>query len=206
MAHREPKSGSIKRGHILITKLRRGQASDGYSIEMPEEKTDDIIIKEPSDVSVESVANENSGNCSFSTRRRLNSESVPGGTGTAYFPSRLPQTHPQQQQRPTTQSEFIKEGNGGDGEAEGTWNVLDELLTSIQHLISKQEEVEAQNNLVAEWRLVAQVVDRILFWLFFIFTFSSSAMILLVLPIYKRSWYGSPLRVINDTDIIEPRM
>jgi hypothetical protein len=54
----------------------------------------------------------------------------------------------------------------------------------------KQEEVEVQNILVAEWRLVAQVVDRILFWIFFLITFVSSAVFLIVLPLYKRSWHG----------------
>lgn len=193
VAHREPKSGSLKRGHIFITQVRRsegGEAGEGYAIEMPEDKD----IKEiPADSS-------NSGNCSnnATATKRVDDTSLP------YIPGKIPEAHPRHRHPGSLGGTVVKEGDGmtenRNGAGCGTWNGLfEELLSSIRTLINKQEEVEAQNNLVAEWRLVAQVVDRILFWCFFSFTFCSSALILVVLPIYKRS-YGSPL--VNDTDVM----
>ena len=41
------------------------------------------------------------------------------------------------------------------------------------------------NNLQNEWKLVALIVDRVLFWLFSILTIVSSVILLLVLPILK---------------------
>ena len=82
-------------------------------------------------------------------------------------------------------------GNGGGGsDGVGGGDIQEELLRSIRQLIGKQEEIEAQNLMVAEWRLVAQAIDRILFWIFTTVTLVSSAVFLLILPIYKRSWHG----------------
>jgi len=185
VAQREPKSGSLKRGHIFITQLRRGE---GYCVDVPGEKLDDIA-KETSDASSESITNEVSVNKSNSTRRPRSSPHCESSS--SYF---------NRQQRLSTRSSGLNK----DSDRGENGNVFEELLTAIRQLVSKQEEIELQNNLVAEWRLVAQVVDRILFWIFFTFTMSSSTMILLILPIYKRSWYGSPLLIINDTDLVEP--
>lgn len=68
--------------------------------------------------------------------------------------------------------------------------IQQELLNALRHLIQKQEESERQQTLVSEWRLAAQVVDRILFWIFFFMTTISSGIFLLVLPLYKRTWNG----------------
>lgn len=67
-----------------------------------------------------------------------------------------------------------------------------DLVSAVRYLMSIQAQVESQNVLVAEWRLVAQAVDRILFWIFAFMTIVSSTILLLILPLYKRSTYYGP--------------
>lgn len=65
--------------------------------------------------------------------------------------------------------------------------MCEDLVNAVRYLMNIQEQVESQNLLVAEWRLVAQSVDRILFWIFAVMTIVSSTVLLLILPLYKRS-------------------
>lgn len=71
-------------------------------------------------------------------------------------------------------------------------SMCEDLVNAVRYLMSIQEQVEHQNVLVAEWRLVAQAVDRILFWIFACMTIVSSTVLLLILPLYKRSTYYGP--------------
>ena len=60
---------------------------------------------------------------------------------------------------------------------------IKKLRTEVKTLLSKDSE---ESNLVSnEWKLVALIVDRLLFWLFFIVTLSSSTFLLLILPVLK---------------------
>lgn len=60
---------------------------------------------------------------------------------------------------------------------------IKKLRTEVKTLLSKDSE---ECNLVSnEWKLVALIVDRLLFWLFFIVTFSSSTFLLFILPVLK---------------------
>lgn len=81
---------------------------------------------------------------------------------------------------------------GGATSAPSGDSMCEDLVNAVRYLMSIQEQVESQNVLVAEWRLVAQAVDRILFWIFAIMTIVSSTILLLILPLYKRSTYYGP--------------
>jgi len=105
----------------------------------------------------------------------------------AYNFRHAPTTTPWFQSNENSKRRNNSEGNNGEG-ADQT--VYEELLKSIKLLVGKQEDIEAQNVMVAEWRLVAQVVDKVLFWVFTTVTIVSSLLFLIVLPMYKRSWYG----------------
>lgn len=81
---------------------------------------------------------------------------------------------------------------GGAASASSGDSMCEDLVNAVRYLMSIQEQVESQNVLVAEWRLVAQAVDRILFWIFATMTIVSSTILLLILPLYKRSTYYGP--------------
>jgi hypothetical protein len=198
MAQREPKSGSLKRSHAILT---TGEQS--YSVEVPNEILEDMGIKDATHGTSEPNAIENTGNYSNS-RRRLNSSvavpTAPPTSSQSISTSSRPQDDNNgqvgaRQRAPASLQNVLLPNNRDDEQLKEQINeyivdkgVVRELLSSIKLLIKKQEDIEAQNNLVAEWRLVAQVVDRILFWVFFTFTFTSSAIILVILPIYKRGF------------------
>lgn len=55
----------------------------------------------------------------------------------------------------------------------------------LKEFIKKDDLSCHNNNLQNEWKLVALIVDRVLFWLFSILTIVSSVILLLVLPILK---------------------
>jgi len=195
MAQREPKSGSLKRNHVVITAHRSGNGEETYSLEVAKETLENMGIKDVVDGSSESNTNENTGNYSNNTRRT----NCSAGTSSQSMASSHSQQRPadgqlvMMRQRQASQQNAIslannlEESRGKDTEQT---EVMTELLSSIKLLIQKQEDIEAQNNLVAEWRLVAQEVDRILFWIFFIFTVTSSTIILLILPVYQRGGFA----------------
>ncbi|XP_052283564.1 neuronal acetylcholine receptor subunit alpha-10-like [Dreissena polymorpha] len=58
----------------------------------------------------------------------------------------------------------------------------EEILTSLKRILEKHEKEDRDYEVVQEWRRVAQCVDRILFFIFFIATFSSTIGILVIAP------------------------
>ena len=60
-----------------------------------------------------------------------------------------------------------------------------DILDALKRLVSKQEKEEHDDELMHEWRELAQIVDRVLFWLFFVGTFGSTVLILVVAPAYR---------------------
>ena len=73
--------------------------------------------------------------------------------------------------------------NGGPAEEAGR---------ALRHLISRQEADDSCGRALDEWRQVAIVADRLLFWFFLVITTLSSLLFLVVLPVYKRSQYQRP--------------
>lgn len=61
----------------------------------------------------------------------------------------------------------------------------DKISRHLKILVSKQEGEDDHQEIVNEWRLVAHVMDRFLFWLFLIGSFLSSIVILVFKPMMK---------------------
>ena len=64
---------------------------------------------------------------------------------------------------------------------------LDSYTHPFQMLIKRQEVDDFGAKLAHEWKQVAQVIDRFLFWVFLILTVLITTILLLVIPIYHRS-------------------
>lgn len=58
----------------------------------------------------------------------------------------------------------------------------EEILNSLKRILEKHEKEDRDYEVVQEWRRVAQCVDRILFFIFLIATFSSTLAILVIAP------------------------
>uniref|UniRef100_A0A1I8G662 Neur_chan_LBD domain-containing protein n=1 Tax=Macrostomum lignano TaxID=282301 RepID=A0A1I8G662_9PLAT len=56
----------------------------------------------------------------------------------------------------------------------------------IRRLMRQQLDDEAAQLLISDWRTVAYVMDRLLFWLFLTAAFTSTLIILVVMPLFKK--------------------
>lgn len=61
----------------------------------------------------------------------------------------------------------------------------EEILNSLKRILEKHEKEDRDYEVVQEWRRVAQCVDRILFFIFLIATFSSTIGILVIAPAFQ---------------------
>lgn len=61
----------------------------------------------------------------------------------------------------------------------------DKITNSLKLLVEKQDLEERHQDIVNEWRFVALVMDRFLFWLFLLAAVMSSIIILVVMPMNK---------------------
>ena len=61
----------------------------------------------------------------------------------------------------------------------------DEILFALRKVIERYEKDDSQEQVMYEWRQVALAVDRILFWIFFLGTLSSTVIVLIVAPITR---------------------
>lgn len=58
----------------------------------------------------------------------------------------------------------------------------EEILNSLKRILEKHEKEDRDYEVIQEWRRVAQCVDRILFFIFLVATFTSTVAILVVAP------------------------
>ncbi|XP_033749116.1 LOW QUALITY PROTEIN: neuronal acetylcholine receptor subunit alpha-10-like [Pecten maximus] len=61
----------------------------------------------------------------------------------------------------------------------------DEIIQALKRILEKHEKEDRDYEVVQDWRRVAQVVDRVLFWIFFLGTFTSTLIILVITPASK---------------------
>nr|XP_011439437.1 neuronal acetylcholine receptor subunit alpha-10 [Crassostrea gigas] len=61
----------------------------------------------------------------------------------------------------------------------------EEIVRNLQSILDKHEKEDRDYEIIQEWRKVAQVVDRILFWIFLFGTLSSTLIILVITPAVK---------------------
>ncbi|XP_022334302.2 neuronal acetylcholine receptor subunit alpha-10-like [Crassostrea virginica] len=61
----------------------------------------------------------------------------------------------------------------------------EEIVRNLQSILNKHEKEDRDYQIIQEWRQVAQVVDRILFWIFLFGTLSSTIIILVIAPAIK---------------------
>lgn len=81
---------------------------------------------------------------------------------------------------------------GGNSSGNGSGNagrsqLHNEVLKTLQMLISRQELEDECEEIANEWRQVAQVIDRILFWLFFIATVAITFILLIIIPLIRHA-------------------
>uniref|UniRef100_A0A1I8JSE8 Neur_chan_LBD domain-containing protein n=1 Tax=Macrostomum lignano TaxID=282301 RepID=A0A1I8JSE8_9PLAT len=68
----------------------------------------------------------------------------------------------------------------------------DHVYRHLRRLIRRQVEEEAAQLLINDWRMLAFIVDRMLFWLFLVAAFGSTIVILVIMPLFKET--GRPGR------------
>uniref|UniRef100_A0A1I8JIB2 CCHC-type domain-containing protein n=1 Tax=Macrostomum lignano TaxID=282301 RepID=A0A1I8JIB2_9PLAT len=60
-----------------------------------------------------------------------------------------------------------------------------EVVEALRKIIDKHEADDTEARLIAEWRAVAQFVDKLLFWVYLLCTFASTLIILVIAPVYR---------------------
>ena len=63
------------------------------------------------------------------------------------------------------------------------------LERHLKHLINKQKNEDDRNEIINEWKLMALIMDRLLFWLFTSLTMLSTLFCLILIPYLKNSGY-----------------
>ncbi|KAF8766772.1 Neuronal acetylcholine receptor subunit like protein [Argiope bruennichi] len=76
-------------------------------------------------------------------------------------------------------------GSGCTGSSSGT-RIQAEILRTLQYLLYRQEQEDHRIRVIDEWRQMALVIDRILFWIFFVVTVVSSLSFLVIVPLHRR--------------------
>ncbi|KAK3588798.1 hypothetical protein CHS0354_012011 [Potamilus streckersoni] len=61
----------------------------------------------------------------------------------------------------------------------------EKITNHLKHLVSKQDYEEHHQDIVNEWRFVATIMDRFLFWIFLLASVLSSVVILVIVPMRK---------------------
>ncbi|CAF0938516.1 unnamed protein product [Rotaria sordida] len=67
------------------------------------------------------------------------------------------------------------------------------LEKHLKHLMDKQKHEEDRNEIINEWKLMALIMDRLLFWLFASLTILSTVLCLIIIPCLKNAGYISAL-------------
>ncbi|KAL3865574.1 hypothetical protein ACJMK2_042949 [Sinanodonta woodiana] len=62
---------------------------------------------------------------------------------------------------------------------------MEEVLQKLQTLISREDEKDKNELIIKQWTEAAEVLDRLLFWLFVLSTTFGSIIILVILPLFK---------------------
>ena len=62
---------------------------------------------------------------------------------------------------------------------------LDEILKYLKIMVAKRDDDDSETEVMNEWRHVAQVVDRFLFWLFLLTTLFSTLIIMVFIPLWR---------------------
>jgi hypothetical protein len=68
--------------------------------------------------------------------------------------------------------------------------LMEEILKYLKMMVSKRDEEDDENEVVNEWRHVAQVMDRFLFWTFLSTTTAATVFMMVVVPIVHYGGLG----------------
>lgn len=97
--------------------------------------------------------------------------------------SQQPKDQQQQLQQQLQQQQQQQQQNSN-------FNVSTDQDSIVRYFLDRQKYTEDGQSVVIEWRQVAAVVDRILFWIFCVLTCVSSALFLLIIPGFNRGWFS----------------
>lgn len=70
----------------------------------------------------------------------------------------------------------------------------EEIVKILKYLLWRQEQEDRHNKVIHEWRLLAQAIDKILFWIFLAITLTSSISFLVIIPIQRRGFSFASIR------------
>lgn len=76
--------------------------------------------------------------------------------------------------------------NGSSSGSQCTTRVQEEILRTLRCILQRQEQEDYRIRVINEWRQIALVIDRILFWIFFVVTVVSSLTFLVIVPFQRR--------------------
>ena len=93
---------------------------------------------------------------------------------------RVAKTQPGSYQPSCSRLDIIRM-DGGAAEEE-----QDDLLRVVKGLLDKESQQNRDEQIRREWRMLAEAVDRVLFWSFLLITTVSTLLFLVILPFYHR--------------------
>lgn len=70
-------------------------------------------------------------------------------------------------------------------------SAMEEILKYLKVMVAKRDEDDMENEIVNEWRQVAAVMDRVLFWMFLITTTVATIVMMVLIPLLRVYDYAS---------------
>ena len=67
----------------------------------------------------------------------------------------------------------------------GSSDAFGEISSTLKEFIKKQDVIATSNSLQNEWKLIALIADRVLFWIFSVSIFIVSIVLLVIVPVIK---------------------
>ena len=67
----------------------------------------------------------------------------------------------------------------------GSAKANEDILTALKQIIDRYERDDVDEQIMQEWRQVAQVVDKLLFWIFLTGTVISTSLVLIAAPVTR---------------------
>lgn len=68
------------------------------------------------------------------------------------------------------------------------FHTSEKILRALNKIVERYEREDSEEQVMHEWRQLAVIMDKILFWIFLLGTLSSTVIVLILAPIIKWLW------------------
>jgi hypothetical protein len=177
----EPKSeNSMKNGFIIFPSNNMHSSNNQYSINTPMNKHKMIEYESNNKLNRKIDIINSHKNTNFGVELKINDQ------------AKMVSSFPEPKTREATNI-LKKRKSSINNKMEDCVKKISCLTLNIQRYISLHEEQEKDINVRNKLKLIAEIIDRFLFWIFLVITFTSTITLLLIIPYLKNNYFSKKL-------------